>query len=57
MAEKLNIIGHEGELVAIFPDEMLAKLGVGGGDTIWLTEKPYGFNVTAKKPRKSRSAR
>jgi putative addiction module antidote len=45
---KLTAIGNS--VGATFPKEILAKLKVGKGDTIYLTESPDGFRLTPYNP-------
>ena len=48
VALKLRKIGNS--LGVILPQEMLARMHVAGGDTIFLTEAPGGYRVTAYDP-------
>jgi putative addiction module antidote len=49
VAIKLTQIGNS--VGAIFPKEALAKLGVGKGDTLYLTEAPDGaLSISAYSP-------
>lgn len=45
---KLTAVGNS--VGAAFSKELLAKLGVGKGDTLFLTENPDGFRVTPYDP-------
>ena len=47
-ALKLTAIGNS--VGATFSKEILAKLKVGKGDTIYLTETPDGFRLTPYSP-------
>jgi hypothetical protein len=40
-----------GELVAIFPNEMLERLAVGEGDTLYLVERGGEFFLTTSDPQ------
>ena len=48
VALKLTQIGNS--LGLVLPKEVLARLKVGKGDTIYLTESPDGFRVTPYSP-------
>lgn len=48
LALKLTAIGNS--VGATFSKEVLAKLKVGKGDTIYLTESPDGFRLTPYSP-------
>ncbi len=48
VALKLRKVGNS--LGATFPQETLAELNVGEGDTLYLTKTPDGFRVTANDP-------
>ncbi len=48
VALKLSQMGNS--VGAVFPKEVLAKLRVGKGDTIYFTESPDGFRVTPYNP-------
>lgn len=48
IALKLTQLGNS--VGAIFPKEALAKLRVGKGDTLYLTEAPDGFRITPFDP-------
>lgn len=48
LALKLTAIGNS--VGATFSKEVLAKLKVGKGDTIYLTESPDGFRLTPYNP-------
>jgi putative addiction module antidote len=45
---KLTQVGNS--LGAIFPKDLLAKLNLGKGDEIYLTESPDGFRITKSGP-------
>lgn len=45
---KLTAIGNS--VGAVFPKEVLARLKVGKGDTLFLTEAPDGFRLTPYDP-------
>ena len=45
---KLTQLGNS--VGAVFPKEALAKLRVGKGDTLYLTEAPDGFRITPFDP-------
>lgn len=45
---KLTKIGNS--VGATFPKELLARMHVGAGDTVFLTEAPGGFLVTPYDP-------
>jgi putative addiction module antidote len=48
IALKLTTIGNS--VGAVFPKEALAKLNVGKGDTLFLTESPDGYRLTPYNP-------
>ena len=48
IALKLTRIGNS--LGAVVPKEALARLKLGAGDTIYLTESPDGFRLTPYSP-------
>jgi putative addiction module antidote len=48
IALKLTQLGNS--VGAVFPKEALAKLRVGKGDTLYLTEAPDGFRITPFDP-------
>lgn len=48
IALKLTSVGNS--VGVILPKEALAKLKVGRGDTIYLTESPDGYRVTPYSP-------
>ena len=48
MAIKLTKVGNS--TGAVFPREMLARLRVSQGDTLYFSEAPDGFRVTASNP-------
>ena len=48
MALKVKKIGNSAGLV--LPKELLARLRVGPGDTIYVTEAPDGLRLTAADP-------
>jgi putative addiction module antidote len=45
---KLTQVGNS--LGAIFPKDLLAKLGLAKGDEIYLTESPDGLRITLHNP-------
>ncbi len=45
---KLTQVGNS--LGAIFPKDLLAKLGLEKGDEFFLTESPDGFRITKSDP-------
>jgi putative addiction module antidote len=45
---KLTQVGNS--LGAIFPKEMLARLNLGKGDELYLTESPDGLRLTVHNP-------
>ena len=45
---KLRQVGNS--VGAVLPKEALARLNVGEGDSLFLTETPDGFRVTAHDP-------
>lgn len=47
-AVKLTQIGNS--VGVILPKELLAKLGVGKGDTLYAVEQPDGVKLTAANP-------
>ena len=47
MTAKLKITSIGNSAGVILPKEVLEKLRVGKGDTLFLTETPTGFEVTA----------
>jgi len=47
---KLEIIPIGNSFGVILPKETLARLEVGGGDTIYLTETGDGFRITPHDP-------
>lgn len=54
MTAALKIISIDNSVGVILPKELLEKLRVGKGDTLFLTETPVGFSVSAldeKVPR------
>ncbi len=48
LAVKLRRIGNS--LGAVLPKEALAKFHAGEGDTVYLTETPDGYRITAYDP-------
>jgi putative addiction module antidote len=48
VALKITAIGNS--LGVVLPKEVLARLRVGKGDTLFLTEAPDGFRVTPYDP-------
>ncbi len=52
VAVKLRRVGNS--LGAVLPKEALAKLRVGDGDIIHLTETPDGYRLTAHDPEFAR---
>jgi putative addiction module antidote len=48
IALKLTTIGNS--VGAVLPKEALAKLNVGKGDTLFLTESPDGYRLTPYNP-------
>jgi len=48
LALKLTTIGNS--LGIVLPKEALAKLHLEKGDTLYLTESPYGFRLTPYSP-------
>ncbi|HEU4562508.1 MAG TPA: hypothetical protein VFS20_32055 [Longimicrobium sp.] len=51
---KVDLRSEGDELVAIFPSEMLKRLGVGEGDTLFLVERDGEFFLTTSNPREMR---
>jgi putative addiction module antidote len=47
---KLKITAIGNSLGATFPKETLARLNVGRGDTLYLTEAPDGYRLTPYDP-------
>jgi putative addiction module antidote len=45
---KLTRVGNS--VVLVLPKEVLARLNVGAGDTIYLSESPEGFRLTPYDP-------
>jgi putative addiction module antidote len=45
---KITAVGNSAGVV--LPKEVLARLGVAKGDTLYLTEAPDGFRITAYDP-------
>ena len=45
---KLRKIGNS--VGAVFPQEVLARMHLGDGDTVFLTEAPDGFRITPYDP-------
>ena len=45
---KMTQIGNS--VGAIFPKELLAKLDIGKGDDIYVTESPDGYRITRSDP-------
>lgn len=52
VALKLTRIGNS--TGAVIPKEVLARLKVGRGDTVYLTETPEGYSLTAYDERFAR---
>lgn len=50
MAIELKLIRIDGGTGVILPEEVLAKLGVGVGDTLFVKETPTGVELTPKDP-------
>jgi putative addiction module antidote len=48
LALKITKVGKSAAL--LLPKEALAKLRVGQGDTVYLTETPDGFRITSYDP-------
>ena len=48
LALKITKVGNSAGL--LLPKEALAKLRVGQGDTVYLTETPDGFRITPHDP-------
>ena len=48
VAIKLRSIGNS--VGAVLPREVLARLRVGEGDTVYLTEAPEGYRITPYSP-------
>lgn len=48
IALKLTQVGNS--LGTVFPKEVLAKLNLAKGDTLYLTESPDGFRLTPFNP-------
>lgn len=51
-ALKLNRIGNS--VGVVFPKEVLARLHVAEGDTLYLTESPDGYRITPFDPEFAR---
>jgi putative addiction module antidote len=47
-AVKLTTIG--GSVAVVLPEEMLARLGVGSGDTLYAFDTPDGIRLTTSDP-------
>jgi putative addiction module antidote len=45
---KLRPVGNS--VGTVFPKEALSRLNAGDGDTLYMTESPDGFRITAKDP-------
>lgn len=53
----LELIEIDGEVGVVFPDELLAKLGIGPDDTIYAIAGPGGsMTLTLTKPTLSQQA-
>ena len=50
MNKPLKIVKIGNSAGVILPKEVLARLRVGLGDSLYLTERPEGFTVTASSP-------
>ncbi len=50
MTQELKLRPHGNSVGAIFPKEVLARLNAKEGDTLFLTEAPDGFRITAADP-------
>jgi putative addiction module antidote len=50
MNKPLKIVKIGNSAGVILPKEILARLRVGLGDNLFLTERPEGFTVTASSP-------
>ncbi|MGD9639221.1 MAG: AbrB/MazE/SpoVT family DNA-binding domain-containing protein [Alphaproteobacteria bacterium] len=46
----LKLIPIGNSIGAIFPKEVLAKLNIQKGDTVFLTEEPDGYRITSYDP-------
>lgn len=55
MAEPVPLIGLGDEVAVILPDALLAKMGVGIGDDIWLVEKDGALELRITSPDEDRS--
>ncbi len=56
MAEPVPLIDLGDEVAVILPDALLAKMGVGIGDDIWLVEKDGALELRITSPEEDRSA-
>lgn len=50
MNKPLKIVKIGNSAGVILPKDVLARLRVGLGDSLYLTERPEGFTVTASSP-------
>ena len=54
MTQELKLRPHGNSVGAIFPKDVLSRLNVKEGDTLFLTESPDGFRITAADPNFSK---